>query len=56
MVIINNKTNNHFSSQTIEHKEDHDIGNPDPGLGQAQHSIPTFCTIQHISLFLVVSD
>jgi hypothetical protein len=37
MVIINNKTNNHFSSQTIEHKKDHDIGNPDPGLGQAQH-------------------
>jgi hypothetical protein len=37
MVIINNKTNNHFSSQTIEHKKNHDIGNPDPVLGQAQN-------------------
>ena len=30
--------NNHLSPQTIKHKKEHPygIGNPDPGLGQAQ--------------------
>jgi len=35
-----NKTNNHISPQTIEHTGQtlyRDIGNPDPGLGHAQH-------------------
>ena len=32
------KPNNHLSPQTIKHKKEHPygIGNPDPGLGQAQ--------------------
>ena len=34
-----NKTNNHLSSQLIEHDKKkgqrHDVGNPGPGLGQA---------------------
>jgi hypothetical protein len=34
-----NKTNNHLSLQITKHKKKtrtYDIGNPDPGLGQAQ--------------------
>ena len=33
-----NKQNNHLSHQSIEHKEakTYDVGNPGPGLGQAQ--------------------
>jgi hypothetical protein len=33
-----NKTNNHLSPQTIEHKKKgtYGIGNPDPELGQGQ--------------------
>jgi hypothetical protein len=41
--LINIKTNNHFSLQLIEKKKrkkkaaTYDVGNPGPGLGQAQH-------------------
>jgi hypothetical protein len=34
-----NKTNNHLSPQSIEHKKKtmiYDVGNPGPSLGQAQ--------------------
>jgi hypothetical protein len=29
--------NNHLSHQIFEHKKDQGVGNPDPGLGQAQN-------------------
>ena len=34
-----NKTNNHLLLQLNEHKKDHDVGIPGPGVVQSQHMV-----------------